>query len=80
MELLVDLEFISGDRQTKETTGQDAKHIADLITKFDWFNFNGEYVNMRNVRSFRVVSKKEREEHEEQAARENAELLKNFKF
>lgn len=80
MELLVELEFISGDKKSKEYSGQDEKHVADLLTKFDWINFGDEHINMRNVKSFRVVSKQEKEEHEKQQAEAAAALLGNLKF
>lgn len=81
MEFLVDLEFISGDRTTKEITGQDENQIIDHILGNSWFMFNdGEYINMNHVKSFKVVSKQQRREEEERYAKEVSEALNYISF
>ncbi len=76
MEFLVDLEFISGGSDTKEITGQDETQVVDHILGNTWFRFDdGEYINMINVKSFKVVSKQQRIEEEERYAKEVSEAI-----
>lgn len=74
MEIIVELQFTSGEQNTKEYVGEDEKSLAECLTESDWFNFGDEYINMRNVNSFRVISKKRKEEEE---AREREETARN---
>ncbi|WP_339222591.1 hypothetical protein [Paenibacillus sp. FSL W7-1332] len=81
MEFLVDLEFISGDRATKEIIGQDENQIIDHILGNNWFMFDdGEYINMNHVKSFKVVSKQQRREEEEQFAKDTQAMINSLSF
>jgi hypothetical protein len=81
VEFVVDLEFISGDRITKAVTGLNKTAVIDKLSGDNWFEFTDEeFINMSNVKSFKVVSKQQREEEEEQQAKEYREAIENFRF
>ncbi|WFA82654.1 hypothetical protein [Paenibacillus amylolyticus] len=75
MELLVEFEFISGDQETRDFVGEDEQRLAKLLTESDWFNIDGRHINMRNVKAFRVVSKKQKAEEEAKEQAEHADHL-----
>jgi hypothetical protein len=81
VELIVNLIYSTGDRETKEATGQSPSEFMLYMSTKNWIRFDDdEFVNMSLVRSFKVLSKAEKEEQDRKIMEDNAAMLRSLKF